>query len=342
MLLASYLLAGLAIVLAWPVPLALARSSWPSRAPAAAMIFWQGIALAGGLSMIGSFLSWGLQPLGEGFVPAGLALAGAILRADELPGLDVVHLFALSLAALLTGHLVLTLGRSAWRLGRQRQRHREMLAFLSRPEAGPGTAVIDSDTPLAYCLPGATQLTVLSSGLLRSLSPRELDAVLAHESAHLEQRHDLLLLAFTSWHAALPWLPTTRLAVRAVGELVEELADDAALRRSGRAELLGALAVVAAAALPDDAGRGSAPAPPAAPTASEAAASPAVPAEASRAGLLRAAAGSPHEGLSSARLARLLQATEPLAPWARRGVGAAGAALVVLPTVLLAGAGWGF
>ncbi|WP_394159585.1 M56 family metallopeptidase [Galactobacter valiniphilus] len=339
MLLASYLLAALAVLLAWPVPVLLARASWPSRAPAPAMLLWQGIGLAGGLSMIGAFLCWGLAPLDKGLIPAAGVLIHAILGRSELPGLDVVHLFALSLAALLGGHLLLTLGRSAWRLARDRQRHREMLAFLSKPEAGPGTAVIDHDTPLAYCLPGAGNLTVLSSGLLRSLDERELRAVLAHEAAHLDQRHDLLLLAFTSWHAALPWLPTTRLALQAVGELVEELADDAALRVSSREDLLGALAVVALA--------GQAEAPGALPGGTgHAASQAAVPAPDAPSEALAAAAdrwtvpGSPHEALSSRRLGRLLAPDAPLGPWPRRAAGTSAVALVVLPTLFLAAAGW--
>ncbi|MDR2257330.1 MAG: M56 family metallopeptidase [Arthrobacter sp.] len=365
MLLASYLLAALAVLLAWPVPVLLARAAWPSRAPAPAMLLWQGIGLAGGLSMIGAFLCWGLAPLDRGLLPAAGLLVHAILGRLELPGLDVVHLFALSLAALLGGHLLLTLARSAWRLARDRQRHREMLAFLSKPEAGPGTAVIDHDTPLAYCLPGAGNLTVLSSGLLRSLDERELRAVLAHESAHLDQRHDLLLLAFTSWHAALPWLPTTRLALQAVGELVEELADDAALRVSTREDLLGALAVVALAGQSEGPRPGTLPGAPGAgapdagaPSAGhdDAAAVPvpsspslppglpaAPPAAASSEALAAArwaVPGGPHEALSSRRLGRLLSPDAPLGPWARRLAGTSAVALVVLPTLFLAAAGW--
>lgn len=343
MFIASYLLAAFAVILAWPVPVLLARASWPSRAPAAAMVLWQGIALAGGLSMIGAFLCWGLAPLDAGLIPAVGILAHAVLTQQDLASLDLVHVFALSLAALLFGHLVLTLVRSAWRLSRQRQRHREMLAFLSRPDPGKGAVVIDHDTPLAYCLPGSGSVTVLSSGLLEKLNERELRAVLAHESAHLDQRHDLLLLAFASWNDALPWLPTTSLELEAVSELVEELSDDAALRISSRQDLLGALAVVALApggpagpAEHDDAAsarlgeRGTQAAPPAsgaafAPTQLQ----PPV-----------GAAGSPHERLSSRRLGRLLDPQPPLGGGASRAVVMTGAALVILPTFCLAAAGW--
>lgn len=337
--LASYLLAALAVLLAWPVPVMLSRASWPSRAPAAAMVLWQGIALAGGLSMIGAFLCWGLAPLGDGLIPALGALAHSLLEGSDLPGLNLIHVFALSLAALLFGHLLLTLARTAWRLNRQRQRHREMLRFLSR--AGhdePGTVVIEHATPLAYCLPGASKLTILSSGLVESLDERELRAVLAHEAAHLDQRHDLLLLAFASWHDALPWLPTTRLALEAVGELVEELADDAALRVVERGELLGALAVVATAGGALDA-----------PSTSEAE----VPGgtlgatvESNRAARAlweqhtRHQHAAPSESLTSGRLHRLLNPQPAFPAWATRLTMLGGALLVVAPTACLAVTGW--
>jgi len=369
---ASYLLAVLAILLAWPVPVLLSRAAWPSRAPASAMVLWQGIALAGGLSMIGAFLCWGLSPLDAGVIPAALRVLDAAWLGTTPPHLTLVHVFALSLAALLTGHLLLTLVRSAWKLYRARQHHRALLAVLAspRPESVDArrAVVIENSAPLAYCLPGAGSTTVLTSGLLHSLDRAELRAVLAHEEAHLAQRHDLLLLAFTSWHAALPWLPTTRLALGAVRVLVEELADDAALRSCERDDLVGALAVVAAGPEPtgtvlpasgrpgtDTAGMAPSPAEPGGTRSPDPAASgtalpgpaqdaqPTAPAAAGSQG----AAGreTAHlvtlgETLSSARLRRLLTPPAPLGWAASRTAAAAGVALVLVPTAALAVTGW--
>ena len=88
-------------------------------------------------------------------------------------------------------------------------------------------------------------MTVLSDGLMGLLSDEELRAVLLHERAHLSQRHHLLLWAFAAWRAALPWLPTSRLAQRAVNELIEMLADDVAVKQVDHETLVGAIAVVA-------------------------------------------------------------------------------------------------
>ncbi len=255
MLLTSYFLAALAIALAWPTPLALSKAKWITRAPVQAVLLWQAIALGGGLSMIGSMLVWGLSPLGDNLISA-LHAGWRLLMGDpqvQYPG--VVHLFALSTAFLFGFHLVLTLIRAAWRTSRQRAKHRQLLRLLSNPsETRPNTLVIDHDMPVAYCVPGISRsVTVLSRGLLTQLTPEEQQAVITHERSHLDQRHDLLILAFTAWNEALPWLPTSKLALEAVRQLIEMLADDKALEQVNRQTLLKAIVTVATAAAVDDA-----------------------------------------------------------------------------------------
>lgn len=243
----SYFLAVLAIVLAWPVPILLSRAQWPARSPFMAMLLWQAIALAGGLSMIGAMLVYGLEPIGDNLLAGLRGLAGMVLFNAPTTALGFWHLFALSAAALLTAHLVFTLLLTYYRIERQRRRHRELLDLLASPsDDGPGTVVINHDSPVAYCLPGgARSVTVLSDGLMAALEPAELRAVLIHETAHLSQRHHLLLWAFAAWRQALPWLPTTRLAQEAVSSLIEMLADDAALKTESKATLIKAIAIVA-------------------------------------------------------------------------------------------------
>jgi Zn-dependent protease with chaperone function len=243
----SYLLAVLAIVLAWPVPILLSRAQWPARSPFTAMLLWQAIALAGGLSMIGAMLVYGLEPIGDNLLAGLRGLAGMVLFNAPTTALGFWHLFALSAAALLTAHLVFTLLLTYYRIERQRRRHRELLALLASPSSdGPGTVVINHNSPVAYCLPGgARSVTVLSDGLMAALEPAELRAVLIHENAHLSQRHHLLLWAFAAWRQALPWLPTTRLAQEAVSSLIEMLADDVALKTQSKATLIKAIAIVA-------------------------------------------------------------------------------------------------
>ncbi len=244
---ASHFLATLAVVLAWPAPIALSRAQWPSRSPFTAMILWQAIALAGGLSMIGAMLVWGLEPLGDNLLEALRGLWDVLVNNRPADTLGLMHVFALSAASLLTAHLVFTLLITYARITRQRRRHRNLLNLLSSPShTSPSTVVIKHPTPVAYCLPGgARSVTVLSDGLMGLLSEDELQAVLVHERAHLSQRHHLLLWAFAAWRSALPWLPTSRLAQRAVNELIEMLADDEAVKQVDQETLVGAIAVVA-------------------------------------------------------------------------------------------------
>jgi len=247
----SYLLAVLAIVLAWPVPIYLSRAQWPARSPFTAMVLWQAIALAGGLSMIGAMLVYGLEPIGDNLIAGLRALAGMVLFDAPTTALGFWHLFALSAAFLLTAHLVFTLLLTYYKIERQRRRHRELLALLASPSTqGARTVVISHDSPVAYCLPGgARSVTVLSDGLMEALEPAELRAVLIHENAHLSQRHHLLLWAFAAWRQALPWLPTTRLAQESVNSLIEMLADDVALKTESKATLIKAIAIVASGSL---------------------------------------------------------------------------------------------
>lgn len=235
----------LAIALAWPVPLLLARATWPPAAPVLAVALWQSIALAGGISMIGSLLLAGLQPFGDDLW-SRIGGAAATLFSGPLPaGVSLLNAFLLSAAVLLTAHLLLNLALTSVRSRRQRHQHMELLRLLSSPlPDAPSTRVIDHPAPAAYCLPGARSVTVLSEGMIALLSPEELDAVVAHERAHLRQKHHLLLDAFRSWKRALPWFPIATRAQDAVAQLLEMLADDTARRSSGDAVLAGAIRIV--------------------------------------------------------------------------------------------------
>ena len=246
MITASALLGAIAVLLAWPVPLALARSHWPARSPGVALVLWQAIALSGGISMIGSLLLYGLIPFGSP-LSQGIVALGGDLRTGTLPsGTSFTHVLALGAALLLGTHLLLNLLATFVRAERQRRRHHTLITLLSDPLNGqPGMRVIDHPAPVAYCLPGAGHsATVLSNGLLRLLDADQLRAVIAHEQAHLVQQHHLVLLAFKSWHNALPWFPIANRSENAVALLVEMLADDYARRVVDDHTLARAIALV--------------------------------------------------------------------------------------------------
>ncbi|WP_431221175.1 M56 family metallopeptidase [Leifsonia xyli] len=227
------------------MPLLLARATWPSAAPVLALALWQSIALAGGISMIGSLLLAGLQPFGDDLGSRISGAAASLFHGPMPAAVSLFNAFLLSAAILLTAHLVLNLALTSVRSRNQRHRHMELLRLLSSPLPDtPSTRVIDHPAPAAYCLPGARSVTVLSEGMIALLSPAELDAVVAHERAHLRQKHHLLLDAFRSWKRSLPWFPIATRAQDAVALLLEMLADDTARKTTGDAVLAEAIRLV--------------------------------------------------------------------------------------------------
>jgi Zn-dependent protease with chaperone function len=111
----------------------------------------------------------------------------------------------------------------------------------------PGALVVDHPAATAYCVPGLRSKIVISAGALDLLDQAELAAVLAHERAHLRERHDLVLLPFTALLRAFRWSAVACEANDAVSLLVEMLADDRALRHRPARELATALLRVGAA-----------------------------------------------------------------------------------------------
>jgi Zn-dependent protease with chaperone function len=139
------------------------------------------------------------------------------------------HWVALTLGVLLLVELVGVQAVSWVRTTRTRRRHRELLELIVQPSAQPDARVLEHPAPVAFCIPGARPLLVLSSGMVAELDDGQLAAVVAHERAHLRERHHLYLLPFVAWEAALPVLPAAARAHASVRELVEMRADDVAL-----------------------------------------------------------------------------------------------------------------
>jgi len=248
---AAPLLLLLAVVLAEPVPRLLAGARWPARAPRAAVVLWQADGLAAGLAAIGAGLVYGVAPLG-GSPPAGLrALVAQAVAGRPWHGLSGNRVAALLAAAALAGRLLGVLALSALRTVRERGRLRALVDLVGTPwPALPGALVLDHPGAVAYCLPGLRSRVVLSAGALELLDAGELAAVLAHERAHLTERHDLVVLPFLAWGAALPFLPAARRAQAAVAGLVEMVADDRARTVADPASLAAAIARLGCAGAP--------------------------------------------------------------------------------------------
>jgi bla regulator protein blaR1 len=227
----------------------LPRASWPLRAPRAAIATWQAATLSVIASVVAAGVILAVPCLRISTDPAVLRACLAVMRAQymTLPGALAAGAGTVIIVGVL-GRITWCTGMAMVRAHRRRARHDDVLAMIARP--GPaGVRVIDDEQPAVYCLPGRRRI-VLTTGALRCLDGRQLDAVLAHERAHLSGRHHLLLTFASALKEAFPAARFFGIAAQQVGDLVEVAADDAAIRREHRLTLAGALLAVAAAGVP--------------------------------------------------------------------------------------------
>lgn len=251
----------LAVLLAGPVPALLARASWPLRAPRAAMVLWQAIALAAVLSAFSAGIAIATRVLMPG--ADGRPTASVLGAADRLGWpLWAAYIAVFAATVLIGGRLFVAVVQVAIANRRRRAHHRMVVDLVDvRHEDALARAcsrtrdlrVLDVAQPLAYCLPGVRSRVVVSEGTLAALADAEVAAILTHERAHLRARHDLVLEAFTAVHAAFPRLVRSANALGAVQLLVELLADDAAVRVTGRTPLARALVACASGRTPSGA-----------------------------------------------------------------------------------------
>jgi beta-lactamase regulating signal transducer with metallopeptidase domain len=249
---ASVLILAAVAVACIPSAHVLAAASWPRRSPAAAILLWQAIGLGWGLAAVGALIGFGATARGAAVASGALARLASIARTG-IPAAVIDLAGALRLLCLAAGVVLLAvlcwiLIAASASVVRARQRQRELLSLLAHGDPKvPGALVVDHPAAAAYCLPGLRSAIVISAGTLDLLDADELAAVLAHERAHLRERHDLVLLPFLALLRAFRWAGVTRQAYRAVGLLVEMHADDRALRQRPARELATALLRVGAA-----------------------------------------------------------------------------------------------
>jgi Zn-dependent protease with chaperone function len=249
-----------ALVLVGPVPTLLARASWPLRAPRAAIVLWQSIAIAAVLSAF----SAGIAIASRLFVPGPDGRPTATIT-SEIKALGwplwIVYVVVFALTLVIGGRLLIAVLQVAIATRRRRAHHRMLVDLLGSPrDAAPeictkasGLRILDVAQPLAYCLPGVRSRVVVSQGTLTTLADEEITAILSHEQAHLRARHDLVLEMFTAVHAAFPRFVRSASALDAVRLLIELLADDAAVRTAGPTSLARALVACASGRTPSGA-----------------------------------------------------------------------------------------
>lgn len=201
------------------------------------------------LSTVGWLLGWLAAAVAIIATTAGPSLKGIanaclnLIQGLQRTGTEGWAALTLLIAVLLTLRLAWVAARRVLREVRWRRTHLHHLLAQGRRTTLRGHPVwlLDSLERDAYCMPGTDFGITVSRGTLSALGTREVDAVLAHENAHLRGHHHLLVGWVRLLAATFPWVPLLRAAEHHVPVLVEWCADDDAARRVGVEPLVHAL-----------------------------------------------------------------------------------------------------
>lgn len=231
----------------------LRHARWPSHAPRMAVAAWQALAMSVLLSLAAAGLALTTSlPHVSADLRAIIGLcAGNAPDGYASPGGPLTALAGMSLS-------LTSLARGAWcavqaAVSDRRERAARVAAFdlVGRADVVPDALVVEHEAPYAFCIGGRHHRIVITSGLLATLRRTELDAVLAHERAHLRQRHHTALMACRALFGALaPTFPAFRTAMPLVRLYAELSADDGARRRVGPGPLRDALSRLACLPVP--------------------------------------------------------------------------------------------
>lgn len=101
--------------------------------------------------------------------------------------------------------------------------------------------VLEDSQLVAFALPRSCRGTVISRAPVETLSAEELNAVLAHEEAHLRQRHHVIISVLEGITRPLRWVPLVRSVADAIPPYLEVAADKAARERVSTVTLASAL-----------------------------------------------------------------------------------------------------
>ena len=230
----------------------LARASWPTRAPLLAIFIYLTAAwsVVAALGLAGLTLAVHATALGGGLSHLIRACVLRLRATYATPGGAMVAGLGLTLAGAILARTAVTALTHVRAVGRQASRHAQAARLVGHPEPALGAILVDHPQPAAYCVAGRHPTVVLTTGALQALDPGQLEAVLAHERAHLSGHHHRLMAMARIARQVLPFIPLLRETDAQVARLAELHADDAAVRARGPRPLAAALVILATAASP--------------------------------------------------------------------------------------------
>lgn len=246
---AAVALLGYAAAVAWFLPALLTRLTGPGIAVRAGLAAWLGATASAAVSAAIA-LQFVIRAVVAGWPRLSEVVCRSVAGTACTPVVYRNALFEFGLGVVATAATVVTVF-VAWRYGRRTQfarrqtlAHAAAVRIVGRALDGTDAIVLDDARPAAYCVAGRPDVIVLTSAALAVLDPAQLDAVLAHERAHLAGRHAWLVTLTRGLAAALPAVPLFDRGAAEVARLAEMSADDAAVRASGRAALVSALLAI--------------------------------------------------------------------------------------------------
>ncbi len=229
----------------------LGRARWTARAPLLGALTylaagWSVLAAAG---LAGLTLAVHATALGGGLSHLLGACVRRLRALYATPGGAAVAEAGLILAGAVVARTALTAFGQLRTAERQARRHADTARLVGHLEPALGAVVVEHPQLAAYCVAGRQPTVIVTTAAMAALGPGQLRAVLAHERAHLADRHHALTSAARIGRQVLPFLPLLRDTETQVARLAELHADDTATRTSSPRELATALVTLATPAL---------------------------------------------------------------------------------------------
>jgi len=230
----------------------LGRARWPGRAPLLAIVTYLAAAwsVAAALGLAGLTLAIHATALAGGLSSLIGACVLRLRDAYATPGGAIVAGLGLTLTGAVVARTAVAAITHLRAARRHALQHAETARLIGRREPTLGAVLVDHAQPAAYCVAGPQPTVIVTTGALQALDPGQLDAVLAHERAHLAYHHHRLLAIARIASQVLPFIPLARDAATQIARLIEMHADDAAAGARDGEVLATALVALASTASP--------------------------------------------------------------------------------------------
>jgi Zn-dependent protease with chaperone function len=225
----------------------LARARWTTRAPLLGILTYlaAGWSVLAAIGLAGLTLAVHATALGGGLSQLIGACVRRLRALYATPGGATVAELGLVLAGAVVARTALAAVGHMRAAGRQALRHAHTARLVGHLEPALGAVVMEHPQPTAYCVAGRCPTVIVTTGAVAALDAGQLDAVLAHERAHLAGRHHALKAAARIGRQVFPLLPLLRDAEAQVARLVELHADDTAIHAADPEALATALVLLA-------------------------------------------------------------------------------------------------